>query len=99
MNFEFFPEVKEELIEAALEYEEKQSGLGWRFRQEIGQVIDWIVEHLFVLRERACGYRWLNCPVFQPYVAYIVRGETIFIVAVAHGRRFPDFWRARLREF
>ena len=98
MNLEFFPEAKEELIGAALEYEGRQSGLGWRFRQEIRQVIDWIVEHPFVLRERACGYRRLNCPVFQHYVAYIVRGETIFIVAVAHGRQFPDYWRARMRE-
>jgi len=98
LNLEFLPEAKEELIEAVLDQGEKQSGLGWRFRQEIGQVVDWIVEQPFMLGERAGGYRRLNCPIFQHYVAYIVGGETIFIVAVAHGRQFPDYWRARRRE-
>lgn len=98
MTYDFFPEAKEEFIEATLAYEAKQSGLGWRFRQEVGHVIDWIVGHPFVPRERTGGYRRLNCPVFKHYVAYMVRGETIYIVAVAHGHRFPDYWRARLRE-
>ena len=34
------------------------------------------------------GYRRVNCPVFPYFIAYIIRRETIVIVAVAHCHRF-----------
>jgi plasmid stabilization system protein ParE len=98
MTWDFFPEAREEFVQAALEYEAKQSGLGSRFRDDVRKAVDWIVQHPFVLRERPGGFRRLDCSVFQHYIAYIVRGETIYIVAVAHARRFPEYWRTRLRS-
>ena len=39
---------------------------------------------------REGGYRRVNCPVFPYFIAYIVRSETIVIIAVAHSHRKPD---------
>jgi hypothetical protein len=41
---------------------------------------------------REGGYRRVNCPVFPYFIAYIIRRETIVIVAVAHSHRKPDYW-------
>ena len=30
------------------------------------------------------------------YIAYVIRGETVWIVAIAHGHRRPEFWIDRI---
>ncbi|MEI6819998.1 MAG: hypothetical protein WCL19_10415 [Verrucomicrobiota bacterium] len=30
------------------------------------------------------------------YIAYLVRGQTVVVAAVAHGSRRPDYWKDRL---
>ena len=92
---EFLEEAMEELLEAMMWYEEKEPGLGLRFRDEIVRVIDQIARNPLLWRERAGGYRRINCPVFPYYIPYIVRESKIIIVAVAHERRRPDYWRNR----
>ena len=92
---EFLEEAMEELLEAMMWYEEKKSGLGVRFRDEIFRVIDQLARDSLLWRERAGGYRRINCPVFPYYLPYIIRESKIIIVAVAHERRRPDYWRNR----
>ena len=96
MIVEFIDEAKQELIAAAVWYETREPGLGQRFRNEIAYVVERIVEDPLLWRERDGGYRRVNCPVFTYYVAYFIRQEKIIIVAVAHGYRHPDYWKARL---
>jgi len=47
-------------------------------------------------KEPGLGVRFrterVNCPVFPYFLAYIVRGETIVIIAVAHSHRKPEYW-------
>jgi hypothetical protein len=35
-------------------------------------------------------------PMFPHYVAYIIRDNKVIIVSVAHARRMPEYWKARL---
>ncbi len=33
-----------------------------------------------------------------PYnIVYVIRGDVVFIIAIAHHRRQPGYWRTRLR--
>jgi plasmid stabilization system protein ParE len=96
MILEFLPEASAELFEAADYYESKQEGLGRRFRNEVLEVCGLIVQQPLLWRERAGGYRRVNCPVFPYYIAYFIRGDLIVVAAVAHGHRRPGYWKQRL---
>lgn len=96
MMLEFLPEASAELFEAADYYESKQEGLGRRFRNEVLEVCGLIVQQPLLWRERAGGYRRVNCPVFPYYIAYFIRGDLIVVAAVAHGHRRPGYWKQRL---
>jgi hypothetical protein len=77
MILEFLSDASAELFEAAAYYESKQEGLGRRFRNEVLEVCGMIVQQPFLWRERAGGYRRVNCPVFPYYIAYFIRGDLI----------------------
>ncbi len=96
MTYEFFPSARAELFEAVLYYEEKDPGLGLRFRNEIYPAISTILKDPFVWRERAAGYRRVNLPAFPYHIAYIVERDVILIVAIAHSARKPNYWIGRL---
>jgi plasmid stabilization system protein ParE len=96
MTLDFLPEASAEFYEAAVYYESKQEGLGWRFRSEVLEVCRLIVQQPMLWRERPGGFRRVNCPVFPYYIAYCIRGDLIVIAAVAHGHRRPEYWRTRL---
>ncbi len=94
MTIEFLEEAEEEFIGAAEWYESREKGLGKRFRNEIGRVVERIAEDPLLWRERPGGYRRVNCPVFPYYIAYFIREETIVVAAVAHGHRLPGYWKS-----
>jgi plasmid stabilization system protein ParE len=85
-----------EFSKSAADYESKELGLGTRFRDELAAVVDWILEHPEIPRLRSRGYRRVNLRVFPHYVAYVIRGDTLWIVAIAHAHRRPEFWIRRI---
>ncbi len=89
-------EAEQEFVETVAYYELKEPGLGFRFRDEVASVVDWIRQFPEVPRLRRKGYRRVSLRAFAHYVAYVIRGETIWIVAVAHGHRRPEFWIDRI---
>ena len=96
MTLEFLSEARDEFLEAAAYYEEKEVGLGVRFRDEILRVCARISADPLLWREREGGYRRVNCPVFPYYIAYFIREERVIVAAIAHGHRKPNYWRERL---
>ena len=92
MTAEFLPEARQEFIESVAWYETREVGLGRRFREEVNHVVKRIQADPMLWREREQGYRRVNCPVFPHYIAYIIRDNKVIIVAVAHGRRMPEYW-------
>lgn len=96
LALEFVGEAFAELECITGDYEAKVSGLGARFREEVESVCAAIVQHPLLWRERPEGFRRVNLPGFSYYVAFVVREERIFVVAVAHASRHPDYFRNRL---
>nr|VFJ47222.1 MAG: ParE toxin of type II toxin-antitoxin system, parDE [Candidatus Kentron sp. FM]VFJ48571.1 MAG: ParE toxin of type II toxin-antitoxin system, parDE [Candidatus Kentron sp. FM]VFK08055.1 MAG: ParE toxin of type II toxin-antitoxin system, parDE [Candidatus Kentron sp. FM] len=85
----------EELQNAIAYYEEQQTGLGLKLKEEFDRHIYWIMGNSTVPRIRSGGYRRVNLKMFPYYIAYIIRGDTLWILAVAHGHRRPEYWIGR----
>ncbi|MDA1277596.1 MAG: type II toxin-antitoxin system RelE/ParE family toxin [Verrucomicrobia bacterium] len=92
MRIVVLPQAADEFDDATANYEDRQAGLGRRFRDEVDHHIGWIVEHADVPRLRSGGYRRVNLKAFPYYVAYLRTGETVWILAIAHGHREPEYW-------
>jgi len=88
----------EELNDAIAYYEEQQAGLGLRLKDEIEQYVSWISGNPTIPRLRRGGYRRVNLKAFPYYIAYITRKDTLWILAVAHGHRKPEYWIKRKNE-
>ncbi len=96
MIIEFLDEAEQELFEVAHWYESKEAGLGIRFRDEVFHILDRIVDNPLLWRERAGGYRRVNCPIFPYYIPFFIRGNKIIIAAIAHDHRKPGYWKTRV---
>ncbi len=98
MKLIVLPQAADEFEDAVVHYEEKQPGLGRRFRDEVDQQMRWILEHPDIPRLRPAGYRRVNLKVFPHYIAYFETGATVWVLAIAHGHREPEYWIDRKRE-
>ena len=87
-----------ELAEAIRWYEQQRSGLGGELFDAISETIDLIRTHPDIGTPRTTRRpsRQLRVNRFPYYVVYRVREEDIYVVAVAHTSRRPDYWKHRL---
>lgn len=78
-------------------YERQGFGLGIRFKEEVDRFLENIqVDPLRpVLRKN--GYRRVNLSVFRHYIAYVIREDVLWVVAICHSHRKPEFWLSRLQ--
>ena len=88
----------EELNDAIALYEEQQAGLGLRLKEEVDQHVNWILGNSTIPQIRRGGYRRVNLKIFPYYIAYIIREDTLWILAIAHGHRKPEYWIKRKNE-
>lgn len=95
MNFLFHPEAEAEFLAAIDWYEERSMGLGADFAAEI---------HAAILRAVAMPLAWprVDGEIRRvlthrfPYgVLYTANGSSLYILAVMHLRRQPDYWFER----
>ena len=97
MKIELHPGADAE-FEAQVEYyDDQQPGLGERFYREVIATLDWLVENP-TLPSRRKNYRRVNLQVFPFYIAYVVEGTLIRVLAVAHSRRRPRYWIKRMKK-
>jgi len=85
----------EELNDAVEHYEEEQAGLGLRMMEEIDKHVQWLMRNPSVPRVRKGGYRRVNLKTFPYYIAYMVHVDTLWILAIGHNHRKPEYWITR----
>lgn len=98
MNITFLGEASREFSSAYAYYETQQNGLGQRFEEEIDRAIRWLAENPEALPLRRGVYRRLNLHIFPYYIPYVVRGSTLWVLAIAHGRMRPEYWVKRVKK-
>ena len=98
MNVVFIEEADREYSDASLYYESQEPGLGKRFEEEVEWAIRWLVENPSSLPLLRGIYRRLNLHIFPYYIPFVVRSSTLWVMAVSHQRRRPEYWIRRTRR-
>ncbi len=101
LRFGFHPEARAEFIADVDWYDGRESAAGERFENAVRSAIDDAVESPESW-PRWPG--WIREPLVRskgvrgfPYrLVYFVRGELLTVVAVAHEKRRPGYWRDRV---
>ncbi|HZS40810.1 MAG TPA: type II toxin-antitoxin system RelE/ParE family toxin [Polyangia bacterium] len=97
----FDREAEEELLAAASWYDSQRPGLGVELLEAIDDAVARVAEAptAFTPDENApaqLGVRRCSLRRFPYSVVFVELADEIRIVALAHKRRRPDFWRGRL---
>jgi plasmid stabilization system protein ParE len=98
MNSEFLPEADEEFREAVRYYENEAPGVGLRFVAEVRRGVTFITENPYAAVDVGSGIRQKVLNHFPYGLLYAVESELVVIVAVAHQKRRPRYWRGRVKE-
>lgn len=98
MKSEFLPEAEKELREAARYYENEAPGVGIAFIVELHKTVASIVDNPFAAQTVRKCIRKKVLSRFPFNVLYSVEEEAVVIVAVAHQKRRPTYWRRRMKE-
>lgn len=98
MIIRFVEEAQREFVDAISFYEDARAGLGRRFKDEVDRCVWWIADHPELNRLRPGSYRRINLRVFPHYMPYLIREQTLWVLAVAHASRKPQYWISRRNE-
>ena len=77
-------------------YEKKEKGLGFKLKREFEDKVKWLQDNPKILSIREEGYRRLNLKIFPYYIAYAIRNDILWILAIAHSHSIPKQWSKRI---
>jgi toxin ParE1/3/4 len=92
---EFHPLAADEAEAAERWYRERNEIASSRFQRELDRAVDLISERPNTGSPYLVNTKRVLMRRFPFFVVYRVRGENVQIVAVAHARRRPGYWRTR----
>lgn len=95
MILEFHPAAERELAEAAIWYEQAIDGLGGQFSHEVERATKLLLERPAIGVDVGYGRRRLPVRRFPFTIIYAVSPGVLYILAVAHDKRRPGYWRSR----
>lgn len=93
----FHPEATEEYVSSFIWYFEKGRHIAELFERETERAVRLIEE---APQRWPCylkNYRKFPVRRFPYSVVYVTVGDKIFVLAVAHGRRKPGYWKHRVK--
>ncbi len=95
MNVRFLPVAREELDAAASYFEDRVAGLGGEFLGDVERTVTLLRQFSQIGRRLDSIHREVPLQRFSFNLVYRnFRGEAV-VVAVAHKRRRPGYWRGR----
>ena len=92
----FHPEADAEVPEAARYYEARSTGLGFSFLMELKASIEQAVANPEAFQLVGDEVRRKPLRRFPYSLLYVIEPDRIRVVAVAHHKRRPNYWRSRL---
>lgn len=94
MTLRFHSAARDELIESAMYYEAARPGLGEMFRDSVQAVLDRVMEHSEIGAPSG-SVRKVAVRGFPYDIVYRMVPSGIEILALAHHRRRPGYWKGR----
>ena len=95
MTYSFHPKAEIEFYESINYYEECEKGLGYDFSVEVYSAIQKILDYPLVWPILSGDIRRCFTNRFPYGVLYSIESDEIFILAVMHLHRDPDYWIKR----
>jgi len=96
MNYLFHPQAEAEFLHAIDYYENCREGLGYEFVVEVYSAIERILAHPKAWQILEEDVRRSQVNRFPYGVLYAEEKEGVFILAIMHLHRDPDYWKERL---
>ena len=84
-----------EMEQAALFYEDCREGLGHEFMTSVEDALNEIARYPTVWRRMKGDFRRYLVHRFPYGIIYALDGDTIYVAAVMHLKRKPDYWESR----
>lgn len=94
----FHPEAEQEMLEAAIYYQSQSPGLGVDYLSEVDRGVQAISESPITWPVVKGELRRRLVRRFPFGILYRIEPDEIVIIAVAHLRRKPGYWRKRIRK-
>ncbi|MBD3795616.1 MAG: type II toxin-antitoxin system RelE/ParE family toxin [Epsilonproteobacteria bacterium] len=94
----FHPDVAVDIKGSFDWYEKELNGLGYAFISELENAYEAILHSPLVWANFEYGFKRYLLSRFPFSVVYKVTKETIFIIAVMHNSRNPNYWVERIEE-
>lgn len=98
MRIRLAKSARKELVEAIQYHEKERAGIGEELAEEIDRVVRLIAERPMVGSDIGKGERKFTVDRFRYNVIYRIEEKTLFVLAIAHHRRKPNYWRKRKHE-
>jgi len=95
IGYRFLSAAEEEMIAAALFYEEAAAGLGRDFLDDVQQAIDKLRLYPELGVKVAVGLRRALLHRFPFTIIYAPQADAILVIAIGHARRRPGYWQSR----
>lgn len=91
----FDPFAKREYEDAFEYYEAQEGGLGEKLRRAVWAAIAVLERYPDIGEEVRPGIRKILLRRFPYKLIYSITDNDVYIIAVAHGHREPDYWSGR----
>ena len=95
LEMKLHEEADEELKAAAVFYELRLTGLGENFLARVSESLDLISTNPLAGHLWFDDYRRILTRQFPYSLVYRVEGDRVYVIAVAHWSRRPDYWKER----
>jgi hypothetical protein len=96
-DYDFLEPAQIELEEEVKYFNGEQESLGYEFAREVAGTITRILRYPEAWTRLSKRTRRCRTKRFPYGVIYQIRGDKILIVAIAHLRRKPFYWRHRVK--
>ena len=99
MRVRFLRPAEAEVGETVAYLDEQRPGLGDRFEQDLADSVSFVAEQPLSGKRLTDLVRKHRLRRFRYNIIYVIGEDELVIVAVAHFRRRPGYWRNRLAQF
>ena len=96
MTLKFHIRARFDIIQAVAWYEDHKKGLGKRFNKSLIAAFKHIADSPLQFPITFEDFRKARIDRAFPFsIIYIIDEDTIYVIAVAHDKRDPDYWKER----